>query len=77
MLYTAEIVTDNGASKSLRFGFKEFLIKDGFFFLNGRRILLKCAHGTPSAETVIEMKAMGFNAFRSIQHLMPEEVLDL
>ncbi len=77
VLYTAEIVTDNGASKSLRFGFKEFLIKDGFFFLNGRRILLKCAHGTPSAETVIEMKAMGFNAFRSIQHLMPEEVLDL
>lgn len=76
-LYSAEIRTDGGSAKSLRFGFKEFLIKDGFFFLNGKRTILKCAHGTPSAETVIEMKAMGFNAFRSIQHLLPEELLDL
>ncbi len=76
-LYTMEVRASNGGAYSLRFGFKDISVKDGFFFVNGKRTLLKCAHGTPSAETVIEMKAMGFNAFRSIQHVMPKEVLDL
>lgn len=77
VLYLAKIETDTGSSRTLRFGFKEFFIRDGFFFLNGKRMLLKCAHGTMSADTVISMKAMGFNAFRSIQQVMPSEVLDL
>lgn len=76
-LYLAKIETDTASSKSLRFGFKELCIRDGFFFLNGKRILLKCAHGLMSADTVISMKAMGFNAFRSIQQVMPTEILDL
>ena len=76
-LYLATLRTDRGESTSIRFGFKELCVKNGFFFLNGKRIFLKCAHGTMSAETVISMKAMGFNAFRSLQQVMPEEVLDL
>ncbi|MBE6667861.1 MAG: hypothetical protein E7607_06095 [Ruminococcaceae bacterium] len=76
-LYTAEIRTDTGSATSVRFGFKDLCVKKGFFFLNGKRFILKCAHGTPSAETVIEMKALGFNAFRSIQQVVPTEVLNL
>ena len=76
-LYTAEIRADTGSARTVRFGFKDICVKNGFFYLNGKRFILKCAHGTPSAETVIEMKALGFNAFRSIQQVMPEEVLDL
>ena len=76
-LYTAEIRTDSGSALTVRFGFREVTVKGGFFFLNGKRMLLRCAHGTPSAEVLMEMKALGFNAFRSIQHLMPPEVLDL
>lgn len=76
-LYIATLRTDRGEACTLRFGFKDFRVEKGFFFLNGKRIFLKCAHGTMSAETVISMKAMGFNAFRSLQQVMPQEVLDL
>lgn len=76
-LYLAQCRTSTGASRVVRFGFKELLIDRGFFFLNQKRILLKCAHGLMSAENIIAMKAMGFNAFRSIQQVLPEEILDL
>ena len=76
-LYVADILLENGSSERVRFGFREITVKNGFFFLNGKRFILKCAHGTPSAATVIQMKAMGFCAFRSIQQVMPKEVLDL
>ncbi len=76
-LYLAEVKLSNGAYKILRFGFKELCVKNGFFFLNGKRIFLKCAHGISNAETVIGMKNMGFHAFRSIQQVVPSEVLDL
>ena len=76
-LYTAEIRTDSASARTVRFGFRDILVRDGFFFLNDKRILLRCAHGTPSAEVILQMKALGFNAFRSIQHLLPPEVLDL
>lgn len=77
VLYLAELRTDRGESRTLRFGFKDFRVEKGFFFLNGKRIFLKCAHGTMSAETVIQMKAMGFNTFRSLQQVLPEEMLAL
>jgi len=77
VLYLAEVRTDRDEARIVRFGFKEFLLKSGYFFLNGKRIFLKCAHGMMNAQTVIGMKAVGFNAFRSLQQVMPSEILDL
>ena len=56
VLYLAELRTNRGESRTIRFGFKDFRVEKGFFFLNGKRIFLKCAHGTMSAETVIQMR---------------------
>ncbi len=64
-------------SQVARFGFREIRLENGFFTLNGRRFLLKCAHGTFSASNCTAMKALGFNAFRSIHRTMDREVMDL
>ncbi len=77
----------------VRTGFREFRVDDdGSFMLNGKRILLKCAHGgchtitLPStadggiAEAknfVIQMKAAGFNCIRYLQSIFTTQVFDL
>jgi len=76
-LYIMDVELSNGHSLITRFGFKELCIKDGFFFLNGKRILLKCAHSYMNAKTSIQMKAMGFNATRSIHRTFYREALDV
>ncbi len=78
-------------SKSVRHGFREFLVKDGFFYLNGRRIFLKSAH-TGNAFPVGQMiptfvkqtredfvfaKAYGFKCIRNIAGMLRPEQLDL
>ncbi len=76
-LYLATVCVDNAAHLTTNFGFKDFRIKDGFFFLNGKRILLKGAHTNPSASSAIAMKALGFNAIRTITREFPEELFGI
>ncbi len=65
---------------SVKTGFREFVFKDGFFRLNGKRIFLKCSHSTNqfpiglrlphekelARRDLINCKTMGFNAIRFI-----------
>ena len=76
-LYLCQISLDGEMQKSVRFGFRTIELRNGFFYLNKKRIFLKCAHMGLTAEQVIGMKAMGFNACRSICNIFPTEVLDL
>lgn len=69
--------------RSIRFGFREFRVENGFFMLNGKRIWLKCAHTGncfPIGSLIphdpdllyrdlVFAKAMGFNAVRFISSL--------
>ena len=69
--------------KSVRFGFRELRVQNGFFMLNGKRIWLKCSHTGncfPIGSLVprnpdllyrdlVFAKAMGFNAVRFISSL--------
>ena len=66
-----------GSAHTARFGFRDLRFENGFFTLNGRRFLLKCAHGTFSASNCVAMKALGFNAFRSIHRTVDRETMDL
>ncbi len=77
----------------VRTGFREFKVDaDGSYMLNGKRILLKCAHGgchtvtLPSTREegiaeaknfVIQMKAAGFNCIRYLQSIFTTQVFDL
>ncbi|MFC5406221.1 glycoside hydrolase family 2 protein [Cohnella soli] len=77
--------------QSVRFGFKDFRIVDGFFYLNGKRIFLKSTHTanmTPVTMNVplasdhvrkdmLYLKAAGFNAVRFIAGVASPEQLDL
>lgn len=94
-LYTALLtITENNNilhCNSTRFGFREFKVKDGFFFLNDRRVFVKCAHTTimtPSwknrpwdkqclRDEMIRTKAMGQNAVRYLSANVWPEILDL
>lgn len=94
-LYTAQVVLSLEGrtvhSKSERFGFREFLVKDGFFFLNGKRIYLKCGlissyypaghNGTRDTGMLYRefasYKTMGFNTIRFLQMAALPEVLDI
>ncbi|MBQ2915875.1 MAG: hypothetical protein IJE51_03710 [Clostridia bacterium] len=94
-LYTALLtVTKDGElshSNPTRFGFREFKVKDGFFFLNDRRVFVKCAHTsilTPTwknrpwdkqclRDEMIRTKAMGQNAVRYLSANVWPEILDL
>jgi len=74
--------------KSVRCGFRDFRITDGYFHLNGHRIFLKSAHTgnivpigmkvpvVPDhiCRDIINAKAAGFNAIRSIGTLWPEQL---
>ncbi len=77
--------------KKQRFGFREFLVKDGFFYLNGKKIFLKSAH-TGNAfpigqmfpvrpeqirQDLIYAKASGFNTLRSIAGMFRPEQIDV
>lgn len=71
-------------------GFREFIVKDGFFFLNGKRIFLKSAHtgnNFPIGVTLAAIpgmqyddlrlaKAAGFNCIRFIATAATPEQLD-
>lgn len=75
----------------VKFGFREFKIINGFFYLNGKKIFLKSAHSGnvfPAGQMLpvhaeqmrqdfIYAKASGFNAIRSIAGLFRPEQLDL
>lgn len=76
-LYLATVCVEEKAHCTTNFGFKDFRIKDGFFFLNGKRIILKGAHTDPTAANAISMKALGFNAIRTITREFPEELFHI
>ena len=77
VLYTATAAVDGRGHVSVRFGFRDFRIKNGFFFLNGRRIFLKGAHTAINASSAISMKALGFNMIRTIARAFNEETLNI
>ena len=64
-------------AKAVRFGFRDFRVKDGFFTLNGRRIFLKSTHTVAMLAHMYQAKAMGFNMVRFLTSLPPTEILDL
>ncbi len=93
-LYRIEITlsTAYGEHKiSLNFGFKEFIVKDGFFYLNGKKFFPRSAHSgnafpigqhLPVADghmykDFIMAKASGFNMLRAIAGTFRPEQLDL
>ncbi len=93
-LYTALLSLSCGEeilhTQSVRFGFRDFRVKDGFFCLNGRRIFLKCAHTSFECPTwknspwdrtclrgeMLRAKAMGHNALRYLSSDVWPEILD-
>ena len=91
-LYRAEIRLESGFGVHTviqDFGFKDFRLKDGYFYLNGRRIFLKSSHSGnvyPGGQMIptdrslfrrdmVLMKAAGFNTLRCISGLFREEQL--
>lgn len=76
-LYVAEFTLQSDSRYFNRFGFRDFRFNKGFFFLNGKRILLKGSHAMPSTNNVISMKALGFNCIRSLRRPFVKEVLDV
>lgn len=93
-LYVAHVAYSDGRHSGTwqqRFGFRELRIENGFFTLNGRRLLLRSAHTgnhepwTPiSAEDtelarrdLLYAKALGFNTIRFIAGFGLEAQLDL
>ena len=93
-LYTVEVTLSSAYGEhrvSHKMGFREFLVKDGFFYLNGKKIYLKSAH-TGNAFPVGQMlptypdqmrrdliyaKSCGFNMLRSIAGMFRPEQIDL
>ncbi len=81
---------DLADSLDVRFGFREFTFRDGYFRLNGKRLVLKSAHTVghyplglcrpPDREMLWRelrmMKEMGFNCIRSLGRAMFPEQLD-
>lgn len=76
-LYIATVSVSGRDHRTTRFGFKEFYIHNGFFFLNGKRIFLKGAHCGITAAYAVSMKALGFNIIRTIARAFNEELLDI
>ena len=91
-LYIVEITVDTkyGKQSSVnKFGFREFKVENGYFYLNGKKTFLKCAH-TGNAYPVGQMyavhieqmrqdliyaKASGFNTLRAISGVFrPEQI---
>jgi len=62
---------------SVRCGFRELRVIDGYFYLNGRRIFLKCAHtGRGSRRDMLNARAAGFNMVRFIAGVADPAQLD-
>ena len=91
---TVELIDAEGLSadqRSVRFGFRDFRFENGYFRLNGRRILLKgggyiahfpAGYTVPLEEDmlrrdVLNMKALGFNFCRLSFGGVPARMLDL
>jgi len=57
-LYVAEVTVEVGGKvrdrSNTRFGFREFTVKDGFFYLNGKRIFVKSGHHQGTYPTTLE-----------------------
>jgi len=76
---------------SIKTGFREFVFKDGYFRLNGKRVFLRCSHTCNHApiglriphdqdlfrRDLINAKTMGFNAIRFIAGMPMRYQLDL
>ena len=92
-LYRAELALTGDFGRSAvteSFGFREFCVKDGWFFLNGRKLFIKSAHSgnafpagqmLPAVPAMTRQdfyyaKACGFNMLRSIAGLFRKEQLD-
>jgi len=74
-----------------RFGFREFTFRDGYFELNGARLILKGAHTVGHygmglvlprgpeqlRQELLNLKAMGLNCCRSLGRMLFPEQLDL
>ena len=93
-LYRATVDLDASAmhhEKSVRFGFRDFRVIDGFFRLNGKRIFLRSAHSGPYfpagmvvpprrdlvQRDLVLAKACGFNCVRFLSKMPHPEQLDL
>ncbi len=93
---TVRVFDESGAlsdSRVLRTAFREFKVNEkGEFTLNGKRIILKCAHGgshtpytlqhedgmlTLNKWDIIAMKAAGFNCIRYLQAISSKGTLEL
>ncbi|NLS93468.1 MAG: glycoside hydrolase family 2 [Planctomycetaceae bacterium] len=77
--------------RSVRCGFRDFRFEDGYFRLNGKRLLLKCSHTGNHCPVGLQLppdpdmlrrdlfnvKVMGFNAIRFIAGMATRYQLDL
>lgn len=93
-LYRVELCLSSSHGEfreSFNFGFREFKVVDGYFFLNGRKIFLKCSHSGNAfpigqnypvvkeqvRQDMIMAKTYGFNAVRAIAGTFRPEQLDV
>lgn len=93
-LYRVEVSVKTPSGKhrkNLKFGFREFLLKDGYFYLNGKKLFIKCAHSgnafpvglmlpariEQARQDLIYAKAAGFNMLRGIAGLFRPEQIDI
>ena len=92
-LYRLEVILNPGKQEDTyhcRFGFRELLVRDGYFMLNGRRIFLKSAHTVnqfPDHSGALDIKLLrtdllyakscGFNTVRWIGGNALPQQLDL
>nr|MDO8113641.1 glycoside hydrolase family 2 TIM barrel-domain containing protein [Candidatus Sigynarchaeota archaeon] len=88
--YIPKSGTTDNAEFQVRFGFREFCVRDGYFHLNGKRVFLKSAHTgncfpiglhrpvDPGLmrKDLYTAKTLGFNAIRFIAGVAYPEQLD-
>ena len=89
---TVTVAAESGEhTYTVRFGFREFCVKDGFFYLNGEKLLLKSSHSgnafpigqmlpvdpDHTRRDFIYAKSCGFNMLRAIAGIFRPEQLEL
>jgi beta-galactosidase/beta-glucuronidase len=63
--------------QAARCGFRELRVRDGYFYLNGRRIFLKSAHtGRGTRRDMLNARAAGFNMVRFLAGVADPAQLD-